>query len=198
MFANLKFSLQLESRETVILSRPAQNFFNDMPILEEAKFISTHVAIIDNADPGSVFIYDNYANRFIFMCTIEVGRCSQFLLDNNIDIVIDISKEPETFDYQQTSTQKQRTLEGIISVTKLIMASTGNIAVHCNHGRTRSPAYVAAYLTIVECKSPEQAYRHISEAFLEQRPGIGDIDRHQRFPSHLCALVNLCETPISK
>lgn len=80
---------------------------------------------------------------------------------------------------------------------KLLMTNTGNVAIHCVNGRTRSPAFLVAYLMIVACMSLEAAHSCVSSEFTKQRfmnSTVG-IDRLGRFAGNLKDLIELIDPP---
>ena len=144
-------------------------------------------------DQGYFVIEDYYSQRYIYVCTMEVAQNGSFLSTMKIQHVLDLSKEPEEHFTDQTESVRLRVLHGIVHGLQLIINCSGNIVIHCKNGRTRSPAFLAAYLMIVFGMSQKAAYDYLSSEYSRQRclaPG-SCIDRMDRYIGSLIDLIEL-------
>jgi hypothetical protein len=76
---------------------------------------------------------------------------------------------------------------------------SGNICVFCYNGRSRSAAFVAAYLVATCGYSPEGAYAHQSAALQVARPTMCDsrgVDRDRRFIKYVESMFSREESII--
>ena len=171
-----------------------KNAHDSFPALSEPKY-SSEEFLPDERDQGYFAISDNYRQRCIYVSTKAVAENASFLSTMQIEHVLDLTNEPEVHYMDVTIRERIRVLDGMIHSVQLIMACEGNIVVHCRHGRTRSPALLAAYLMIVACMSQEAAYSFLSSEYIKQRrlDGTFGIDRLNRYIGNLNDMMKLIE-----
>jgi len=189
--SQIRYVLERGSLESRFLELHS-NAQDDFPFLSEPKYSSAQF-VPDERDQGYFTVSDNYHQRCIYVCSKAVAENASFLSTMQIEHVLDLSKEPEEHYLDQTSAMRSRVLDGIIHGVKLIMTCPGNIVVHCRHGRTRSPAFVAAYLMVVACMSQTAAYSFLSSEYDKQRrlETTDGIDRLNRYIGNLNDLMKL-------
>jgi len=199
MFASqLACALALGSRKYVLYQLPIK-VLDSMPSLRTVVKVEEPPGsfVADSNDQGYFIIDDPYRCRLIYVCTEDVGKDASFLAEMDIKSTLDVSKEPEEHYDHQTDAKRIRVLHGLIHCLKLLLDSTGDVLIHCRNGRTRSPAFVAAYFMIVSCLSQEDAYSFVSAELLAQRPAENDqgMDRLGRFVGNMKDLCCLVDTP---
>ena len=196
--AALSAALSLGSRKAALVTVQI-DLVPDMPDLVKVMKLESPSPFIPFADDQGYFeIHDRYRSRYMYVCTIDIGKNPSFLHAYQIENVLDLSKEPEEHFEQQTPSRRRRSLHGIIHCLNLLLDSSGNVVIHCRNGRTRSPVVVAAYLMVVSCLSQKAAYGYVSSELLEQRnpPDGCGIDRAQRYVGHLNELCKLVDNVV--
>lgn len=192
--SRIRYVLERGSFESRFLALQS-NAQDGFPVLSEPKYSSDEF-VPDERDQGYFMISDNYQQRCIYVCSKAVAENASFLSTMQIEHVLDLTKEPEEHYLDETTTERIRVLDGMIHGVKLIMTCPGNIVIHCRHGRTRSPAFLAAYLMIVACMSQEAAYSFLSSEYRKQRRLDGayeNIDRLNRYVGNLNDLIKLID-----
>ena len=192
--SHFRLILQRGSLESRLLSLQIQER-DDFPCMSHPRqgadqFVPTE------GDQGYFTMYDFYLQRDIYVCEKEIATNVSFLSTMKIENLLDLSKEPEYHYFDQTPIMRQRVLDGIVHSLKLLMTHTGNVVVHCRHGRTRSPAFLVAYLMIVACLSLEAAHSCVSSEYRKQRYRREDIDRLGRYTGNLKDLIALIDPPV--
>jgi hypothetical protein len=148
----------------------------------------------DPNDAGYFTIYDEYQQRNIYICSRAVGKSRPFLDEFNIKNVLDLIGPKDLHPIVMTEAEVRR-FYLVMMLLVIEMANTeGNLCVYCYNGRSRSPAFVAAYLVVVECYSCRQAYSTLSRLFVSSRGDERGIDRDRRFIGY----VLLLEKEVSK
>ena len=192
MFAvKVRHILERGSLESRLLALPmtAEDGF---PSLSEPKYSSDQF-VPSKGDQGYFSVHDYYRQRYIYVCAKDIAENGSFLSAMEIESVLDLTKEPEEHFWDQTDRMRLRILHGIVHSLQLIINCPGNIAIHCRNGRTRSPAFLAAYLMIVAGMSQTGAYCYLSSEYSRQRclsPG-SSIDRMNRYVGTLADLIKL-------
>jgi protein-tyrosine phosphatase len=92
-----------------------------------------------------------------------------------------------------TRRQRQRVYDSLKLAVADIAAVKGNICVFCKNGRSRSAAFVSAYIVMACGYTPAGAYDAMSAILVASRPAMCDargIDRDRRFYKYIECLYN--------
>jgi hypothetical protein len=117
----------------------------------------------DPEDDGYFAVYDEYKERYIFVCSRQVGRTRAFNEEFEIMSYLDLMG-PKDIEAASLEEYERITYANVIKAMISQMANTeGNISVYCFNGRSRSPAFVAAYFVAVGCYSAARAYMIICQ-----------------------------------
>lgn len=189
--SKVRYILERGSLESRLLAVevPADDGY---PFLSKPTY-SSDPFVPSERDQGYFSIHDFYRQRYIYVCAKEIAENASFLSTMEIENVLDLTNEPEEHFSDQTKDTRLRILNGIVHSLKLIMNCPGNIVIHCRHGRTRSPAFIAAYLMIVAGMSQKGVYCYLSSEYTRQRSINPDstIDRLNRYIGTLQDLMEL-------
>ena len=136
---------------------------------------------------GYTYFNANLLYRHIFISCKEVGLSQQFHNDKCILSYCNVLKPNSTHEsfHSMTTHCKSWIVENMKFVALQLFDVVGNVVIFCNHGRSRSPMYVVAYLIIFHDLSVDAAMTHLS-VLLEERGIILD-----RFNDLLPAIENI-------
>lgn len=132
-------------------------------------------------DIGYFTFYDEFNHRNIVVAHRKLGQNAAFLREHNIRHCMDLICTRDDSFFMLTSRQKEINYGFVKAAVLLIADAPGNICIYCVMGRSRSPAFIAAYLVVVGCYSPAEAYSALSKIFVLNRIDERGIDRDRRF-----------------
>jgi hypothetical protein len=151
----------------------------------------------EDSDAGYFQIYDEFRSRYIYICTRKIGKSKKFLASRDITYELDLIGPQDVHPIMMTPNEIN-TFYNIVKSVVYQMVSTphhGHLCVYCCSGRSRSPAFVAAYLVTVACYSQRQAYAMLSLRFVENRGDMRGIDRDKRFVGYVKLLEDELSSP---
>lgn len=132
-------------------------------------------------DAGFFTFYDEFNDRNIVVAHRKLGESNAFLREHNIRHCIDL-KTTRDDSFLMLRPSEKETIYGIIKTAVLAIADArGNLCIYCVMGRSRSPAFIAAYLVVIGCYSTAKAYAVISDIYITCRVDPRGIDRDRRF-----------------
>lgn len=149
---------------------------------------------LHSSDCGYFSVFDKMQQRSIYVCTREIGRSRAFHEAKGIIHFLDLVNTNDEHSNDLSKTAKGKIYYHMCNVILQLASTNGNVCIFCGRGRSRSPAYLAAYLVIVHCYSPRQAYLVLSREFVYRRGDIRGIDRDNRFMYFLDKLINETST----
>ena len=136
----------------------------------------------DSSKDTSYFQYwDNRKQRYIYVSRKEVGRSRVFNEQKHVDYFLDLVGSDDIHWYDLTPRERQKLHDSFIDVALQLECCDGNVSIFCDRGRSRSPAYLAAYLVMGLGHTAFQSYRVLSLVFVENRDDSRGIDRDRRF-----------------
>jgi hypothetical protein len=132
-------------------------------------------------DVGYFTFYDEFNDRNIVVAHRKLGESNAFLREHNIRHRIDLKTTRDDSFLMLRPGEKEKNY-GVIKTAVLEIADArGNLCIYCVMGRSRSPAFIAAYLVVVCCYSTAKAYAVMSEIYKLSRSDERGIDRDRRF-----------------
>jgi hypothetical protein len=132
-------------------------------------------------DIGYFTIYDAFNERNIVIAHRKLGENASFRTQHNIQHCIDLRRTRDDSYLMLTAGEKKKIYGYVMAVVLQIADAPGNVCIYCIMGRSRSPAFVAAYLVVVCCYSTAAAYSVLSAIFIDARKDARGIDRDRRF-----------------
>ena len=129
-------------------------------------------------DRGYVDFYDRMHERHIYIVEKKVGYSKLFHEEFNIKRIFDVIRPCSNHDHSNGMTpyRKEWFITNIEYICLQMHDSSGNIAIFCHTGRSRSPMYVVAYLILFCGFHFATAMDCIERVLLEQRNLL--LDRH--------------------
>lgn len=132
-------------------------------------------------DVGYFTYYDSFNDRNIVICHRNLGVSSAFRREHGITHCIDLKRTRDDSYIMLTAGDRKKIYAIMKSVVIQIADTPGNLCMYCIMGRSRSPAFLAAYMVVIGCYSTAEAYSILSPIFIRSRKDIRGIDRDQRF-----------------
>lgn len=124
-------------------------------------------------EKGYAEYYDRIHDRTIFIASKAVGLCRAFHEDKRIENVIHVIKKCTNHEHHTDMTARTRKwwFQNLIHVALKLYDVPGNVVLVCNHGRSRSPAYLIVYLVVVHNLSAPEALEIVKQLLASQRGG---------------------------
>lgn len=113
----------------------------------------------DPQDIGYIQLRDENCGRTIFVTDKFSGMTESFHLDKQITCFFNVIEPVNlhvSFVHMKACEQTWQ-LDNLMSVALQIHDTEGNVALFCNHGRSRSPMYLVVYLVIFYDLSVDEA-----------------------------------------
>ena len=117
--------------------------------------------------------------RIIFVASKEVGLAKAFHVKKRIRAVFNVIKLCNNHEHHGMMTvgKKRWWVNNMKHVALKMFDVDGNVVLLCNHGRSRSPMYLVAYLVIIYGMEPSNALAMVSKILFESRREL--LDRHE-------------------
>lgn len=143
----------------------------------------------DTDDKGYIDYYDEYQDRHVFVTGQDVGKSQSFHDDFEIQAIWNVISPCSNHDHSSNMSKKRKLwfLTNIRHVCLQMFNTEGNIAIFCNSGRSRSPMYLVAYLTLFCHLTFDNAFRLVEVTMLNSRDQV--LDRHCSLHD-IVALIN--------
>ena len=126
---------------------------------------------IDGHDRGYIVFNDVSLNRLIYISTMKVGKSAPFHEEKDIVAIFNvIGKNNDHSGYESMPPSLcEWWVNNMMYVVLQLMDTPGNVVLFCNHGRSRSPMYLVAYLIVVHGMLPKVARALVQSLLKEQR-----------------------------
>jgi hypothetical protein len=129
-------------------------------------------------DQGYVDFHDKTHDRHIYVVDKQMGYSKVFHEEHNIHRIFDVIRPCSNHEHSTDMTphMKRWFIINIKNVCLQMYDCTGNIAIFCHMGRSRSPMYVVAYIILFCNKSLDEAMLAMETLLDKQRHQL--LDRH--------------------
>lgn len=149
-------------------------------------------------DVGYFTFYDSFNERNIVIAHRSLGENAAFRKQQNIQHCIDLRRTRDDSYLMLTAGEKKKIYGYVMAAVLQIADAPGNVCIYCIMGRSRSPAFVAAYLVVICCYSTAGAYSALSAIFVRNRKDARGIDRDRRFWPYVQRLEREVSNYVSK
>jgi hypothetical protein len=139
-------------------------------------------------DKGYFSVYYEYHDRLIFVCKHQVGRSKAFIQEFDIRYYVDLIPTRDLAFVDESPRRREMFYNLMKWIVAEIAGVHGNVCVYCYNGRSRSPAFVAAYMMTVACYTQKQVYDMLSYEFVPMRGDDRGVDIDKRFVPYLKSL----------
>lgn len=125
----------------------------------------------DPLDRGYIQVHDAERSRTIFVTDKQSGLSEAFHLDKQINCFFNVT-DPVNLHLSYIHMEipeKEWQVHNLMYVALQIYETDGNVALLCNHGRSRSPMYLVVYMIIFNDLSVLEATNRITMLLRQQR-----------------------------
>jgi hypothetical protein len=165
-------------KERIVLETKHTNMLAVSGLLYNTHQLNFNEHDLYENDLGYIHFYDEFQDRLIFVTSQKVGQSKSFHDDHQIQATFNVIKPNSNHEHTNYMTlqTKKWFVNNFLYVCLQMFDSSGNIALFCHSGRSRSPMYLVAYLILFYDMTVDRAIRYVAKQIHENRGQ--ELDRH--------------------